>query len=88
MGVQLNIKDAETVRLARSLADETGKSVTEAIRLALRQAHADREREVAERKADIRRAVQAIRDCLPPEILAKSSRELMNDLYGEDGLPR
>jgi len=32
--MQLNIKDAETVRLARTLADATGKSVTEAIRRA------------------------------------------------------
>ena len=34
MGVQLNIKDEETVKLARELAAEMGESVTQAIRTA------------------------------------------------------
>ena len=34
MGVQLNIKDAETVRLARELAGRTHQPVTTAIRKA------------------------------------------------------
>jgi antitoxin VapB len=33
--VALNIKDAETDRLARELAAETGESITEAVRRAI-----------------------------------------------------
>ena len=40
MGVQLNIKDEETVRLARELAAELGESVTQAVRIALQERRA------------------------------------------------
>jgi antitoxin VapB len=43
---QLNIKDAETTRLARELAEMTGETQTEAVRKALRERL---EREKAER---------------------------------------
>jgi antitoxin VapB len=56
MGVQLNIKDEETVRLARELAAEMGETVTQAVRIALQ-----------ERKA---RSVQPQRRATVDEMLA------------------
>jgi hypothetical protein len=43
MGVQLNIKDEVTVRLARKLADARGKSVTETVRELLEREEKTRE---------------------------------------------
>ncbi len=87
MGVQLNIKDAETVRLARSLADSTGRSVTETIREALQKAIAEREQEVERRMSEIREAVAEFRKVMPEEWRGKTSKEIMDAIYDEDGLP-
>ena len=88
MGVLLNIKDAETVRLARELADQTGKSVTETIRVALERARADRQNEIERRIAEINASVDRLRRHLPHEWKGRTSKEIMDDLYDEDGLPR
>ena len=56
MGVQLNIKDVETVELARSRAEKLGKSVTSTIRKALEE---KAERRAKEREATIE-AMKAI----------------------------
>lgn len=87
MGVQLNIKDAETVRLARSLADSTGRSVTETIREALKKAIAEREREVERRMAELREIVADFRKHMPEDWRGKTSKEIMDSIYDEDGLP-
>ncbi len=87
MGVQLNIKDPETVRLARELAGETGKSVTETIRTALEKARSDRETEIQARIMKMNAAVDRLRKHLPPEWEGRTSKEIMDDLYDEDGLP-
>ena len=47
MGAQLNIKDAETIRLARELAEMTGQPITKAIRTALEEAQGNRTRAAA-----------------------------------------
>ena len=47
MGVQLNIKDPETVRLARELAGQTRRSVTETVRVALEKTAEERGEAVA-----------------------------------------
>ena len=88
MGVQLNIKDAETVRLARELADATGQPITQAIRQAL-------EREL-QRQADERQAFLAkvkeigreFRAAMPKDWHGKTSKEIMDEIYDEDGLPK
>ena len=86
MGVQLNIKDAETVRLARDLADSTGQSVTGAIKMALQAQMDRREAEIQARIARINAAVDEFRKHLPPEWDGKTSKEIMDEIY-EDGLP-
>lgn len=60
MGVQLNIKDPETVRLARELAGQTRRSVTETVRVALEKMAEEREEEVARKAAAILAAVRSI----------------------------
>ncbi len=86
MGVQLNIKDPETVRLARTLAEQTGRTVTDTIRAALEQAIADRDADVARRVADIQSIVAEMHRS-DPSLATLSSRELMDSIYDDDGLP-
>jgi antitoxin VapB len=86
MGVQLNIKDPDTVRLARELADRTGRSVTETIRAALEREHVAREEEVAGRLAQIKNLTARIARKLPPDLREITSKEAMDSLYDE-GLP-
>jgi antitoxin VapB len=83
--VALNIKDADTDRLARELAAITGESITVAARIAIeerlsrvrrQQPHGDRAhalREIVERI----RALPVLDDRSPDEIVG----------YDEDGLP-
>lgn len=87
MGIQLNIKDAETVRLARELAGATGRTVTETIRAALERAHAEREAEVQARIVKMKAAVDNLRKHLPPDWKGRTSKEIMDEIYDEDGLP-
>ncbi len=89
MGVQLNIKDAETVQLARKLANERGESVTAVIRAALER---DMRMLDDERGAKVREAlalVEGLRGRWKPEFdgmeLSTRHGEL---LYDEDGVPR
>lgn len=86
MGVQLNIKDPETVRLARDLANRSGKSVTETIREALEAARHVREVETAARIAEVERIVRSARANLTPEMRRITSKEAMDSIY-VDGLP-
>lgn len=87
MGVQLNIKDAETVELARKLADATGQSVTAAIKSALRREMDVRDAEIATKIARMNAAVDEFRKHLPPDWEGKTSREIVDSIYDEDGLP-
>ncbi len=88
MGAQLNIKDAETVELARDLARQLGKSVTETIKEALEEKAHKREAEIEENIAAVREIAREFRDSMPPEMRGKTSKEWMDDIYDEDGLPR
>lgn len=87
MGAQLNIKDAETVRLARQLADATGQPITKAIKAALERELARREEEVQETIARLREIGREFRADIPPEMRGKTSREWMDGIYDKDGLP-
>jgi antitoxin VapB len=87
MGVQLNIKDATTVRLARELAEARGETVTAVIRAALEREAREREAAVAEKVRRINAAVDELRKHLPPEWKGKTSKEIMDEIY-EDGLPK
>ena len=88
MGAQLNIKDAETVRLARELADATGQPVTKAIRQALEREWQRREEEVEATVTRLREIASEFRQNIPPEWRSKTSKEWMDDIYDDDGLPR
>jgi antitoxin VapB len=86
--VSLNIKSAETHRLARELSDLTGESLTEAVTVALRERIA-RMHTTEDQKNARKEAILAIgRDVasrLSPEVRAIDHGEL---LYDEHGLPR
>lgn len=87
MGVQLNIKDAETVLLARDLAKQLNKTVTQTIREALeakrRESNVESERRLAEMMAFADEAQAA----MPDDVKKLTSREIMDSIYGDDGLP-
>ncbi len=88
MGVQLNIKDAETVRLARELAYATGQTVTQVIRLALEREMQRREDEFAAFVGKVKELSREFVASMPPEMRGKTSKEWMDDMYDEDGLPK
>jgi len=85
----LHITDPDTDRLARQLAQETGESLTQAVNTALKERlqkvgarkEADREKLVADLLAIAKRAKGLRKE-------KKTSRELIEELYDEDGLPR
>ncbi len=84
---QLNIKDAETIRLARELADASGQSVTATIRKALEREYREREEKVARTLERVREISAEFRANLPDHLQALSSKEWMDAIYDEDGLP-
>lgn len=88
MGAQLNIKDAETVRLARELADATGQPITKAIKQALERELERREEEIHAKIARANRIVDEFQRNLPEEWRGKTSREIMDAIYDEHGLPK
>jgi antitoxin VapB len=78
----MNIKNPETQRLARELAELTGESLTTAVTVAVRER---RDRLLA--SDTVARMLELGRDCaqrLPPELRQVSHGDL---LYGPDGLP-
>ena len=82
----LSIKNQETERLARELAKRTGVSITEAIRIALREQLA---REEGKRSAlRVRDELLAIgrRRAALPDLDRRSPEEILG--YDEIGLPR
>ncbi len=89
MGVQLNIKDAETVRLARELAEATGQPVTQAIRVrpwsASCNGSSGRTPGTARKGKRDRSGVPRR---MPEDRHGKTSREIMDEMYDEDGLPK
>jgi antitoxin VapB len=83
----INIKDDETDRLARELADHTGENLTDAIRTAVRerllrerQPHTEPDR-IAQMLLEIGRACAAL-----PVLDARPAGEILG--YDEAGLPR
>ena len=85
VAVSINIKNPETHRLARELAELTGESMTTAVTVAVRER---RDRILARRGGRAQAMVELGRDCarrLPTSVRDVDHGEL---LYGEDGLPR
>ena len=91
MGVQLNIKDPATVRLARELAGKTGRTVTETIRTALERVEKEREAEIAEKIRRANEIVDEFQRIMPDEWRGKTSKEIMDAIYDDnepDGFAR
>ncbi len=79
----LNIKNDETVRLAKRLAEVTGESLTTAVTEALRERLARVDADF--RVSDVLELARQIRQRLPPGYLDQDFDEL---LYDENGLPK
>ena len=88
MGTQLNIKDAETVELARSLAKQLHKSVTETIKEALVEKARARAAVREAFLARVREIAHEFKATIPEEMRGKTSKEWMDGIYDEDGLPK
>ena len=86
----LHINDAETDRLARDLARETGESLTEAVSRAVKERldrvktkqEADDERFLA----DIEKILSGVRPRWRRG--KKTGREMIDEMYDDHGLPR
>jgi hypothetical protein len=87
MGVQLNIKDQGTVELARDLARSLGKSVTETVREALEEKRRRRDAEIAEKVRIGMEIAERASKHWRPETAGMTSKELMDSIYDEHGLP-
>ena len=88
MGVQLNIKDERTVQLARQLAQKLGRSVTDIVREALEEKASAREREVEAKIARLNAIVDEFQRNVPEEWRGKTSKEVMDSIYDEYGMPK
>lgn len=85
VAVSINIKNPETHRLARELAELTGESMTTAVTVAVRER---RDRVLARRGGRAQVMLELGRDTarrLPASVRDVDHGEL---LYGEDGQPR
>ena len=88
--MSLNIKDEETDRFARELAARTGKSLTRAVRDALRAALAGNQTDRGKNRDDMLAAITRQQDRLAamPRRTDKSVQEIMDEVDDEHGLPR
>ena len=86
----LSIKDADVAAKARKLAKLTGKSITQAVsealdrslRTAEHQTTVDRE----PREREVDEIVKRFQASLPPD--APHWRDVLDDMYDENGLPK
>jgi antitoxin VapB len=82
----LNIKSAETERLAREVAALTGDTITEAVRkalaLRLEQARAEREAEIERKRAKLKEIQERVRKKLGGRKLVITKRNF-DELWGE-----
>lgn len=87
MAAQLNIKDPHTVELARRLAKASRKPITTVIRDALEREDRRREEEIEASIAAIMKIGEEFRRNMPEEWRGKTSKEIMDEIYDDDGLP-
>lgn len=89
MGVQLNIKDAETVRLARELAEATDQPITQAIKAAIERELESLREERDSRLEQMRSIVRESRTHWKPEFADEELSITYKDrLYDDRGLPK
>ncbi len=85
MGVQMNIKNAEAVRLAAELAESEGATRTEIVLEALRALKRKRDLEKQDKVQRVLQYCRETRAMMSPETLALDIDEF---LYDEYGLPK
>jgi antitoxin VapB len=86
----LHLTDPETDRLARELARETGESLTEAVNRAVKE-RLDRVSASQQKKEKkLLAEFEKILSRVSPELRAekKTGREMIDEMYDEDGLPK
>ena len=85
---QLNIKDVETIRKVRAIAEARGEALTQTIRALVNQEWDRREAARSDRTTQRLRAVRVIQDevrCLtPPETIKMTSKEIIDSIYDDD----
>jgi len=86
MGVEIRITDAETLKLAETLAAARGESVEAAIRGALERQFAALAEERQTQVEAVLEAARRLRESIGPEWGGKTSKEIMDSIYS-DGLP-
>jgi antitoxin VapB len=86
--MSLNIKNEETHRLARELAQRTGETLTLAVTIALKE-RLERQQATPKRKSRLEALTRFSEQCAPFFKDGRSGNELINDLYDEEtGLPK
>lgn len=86
--MSLNIKNPETVKLARELARENGETVTMAITIALRE-RLERQKRAATQEERMKRLTEIVERTAPLMKEFPSSTEIGDLLYDEEtGLPK
>lgn len=91
MGVQLNIKDEETVRAIREYAAETGRTVTATVRTAVENDRRSRAAAREERLKGAYEILKGVRELWHPDTENMTSKELMDAIYDDnepDGFAR
>jgi antitoxin VapB len=86
--MSLNIKNEETHRLAREVAQRNGETITMAVTIALRE-RLERQAELPKQKSrsEVLKEFSAL--CAPLFKDGRSGNEMINDLYDEEtGLPK
>lgn len=84
----LNIKNEETQRLARELAQRNGETITMAITIALKE-RLSRQQKPHKPQGRFERIRKIVERTAPLMKGGKTSKELMDELYDEEtGLPR
>ena len=85
----LHIRSADVDKLARKVAKRTGETLTEAIKTALSERLARLETGDRDAEETLLRDIRRITSGVSSELRnsKKTSREMIDELYDEDGLP-
>jgi antitoxin VapB len=86
--MSLNIKNEETHRLARELAQRTGETITLAITVALRE-RLERQKLADGRESRLKKIKRIVERTAPLMDESRTGKELIDELYDpETGLPK
>jgi antitoxin VapB len=86
--MSLNIKNEETHRLAKELANRNGETITMAVTIALRE-RLERQKKAPKHQSRLEWLMKLSEQTAPLMNDGRSSKELMDELYyKETGLPK